>query len=262
VRIEWKGQAVDLREAGTGPIIVLLHGYPLDGAMWSSVARRLSDRFRVLKPDFPGRPENPASTEGSIESYADYVESIVNACEPPVGLAGFSMGGYAALALMKRRPSKVTALALIDTRAVADDEATRSKRNEAIATLREKGVEPIADAMLGKLLAPASLTKRDLVERVRRIMLRQTAASLESDLAAMRDRPDSASFLAEISVPTLVMVGEHDSVSPPEEGRAMADAIPGARFLTIPGAGHLTPMESPSGVAQALGDFFGEALAG
>lgn len=260
MRLQWEGQAVEVREIGTGPTLILVHGYPLDGAMWSSAARRLSQRFRVLKPDLPGRPDNPAEPGGSIDSYADFLESVLEAIDPPAGLAGFSMGGYAALALMKRKPPKVRALALVDTRAVADDEAARGERDQAIVTLRERGVEPIADAMLAKLLAPSSSERGDLSGRVRRIILRQSAAALESDLKAMRDRPDSIAFLEEISVPTLVVVGEHDAITPPAEAQAMADAIPGARLAVIPAAGHLTPMENPSAVAQALDEFFSTAL--
>ncbi len=249
-----------MREAGQGRALVLLHGYPLDGGMWSGVARRLSERFQVLKPDFPGRLDNPARATGKIEDYVDCAEAILRALDPPVGLAGFSMGGYVALALMKRRPSAVRALALVNTRAVADDEATRAKREETIVALRQKGTEPIAESMLPKLLAPGSLARRDLTERVRRIILRQNAASLESDLTAMRDRPDSRNFLGEIGVPTLVVAGEQDAISPPAEGEAMAKAIPGAQLATIPAAGHLTPMESPTAVAAVLGEFFDSAL--
>jgi pimeloyl-ACP methyl ester carboxylesterase len=260
MRVSWGGHDLEVREAGEGPCVLLLHGYPLDGAMWSSVARRLSERFRVLKPDLPGHGENRTPAEASIESYADFLAAAIDGSGGRAGVAGFSMGGYAALALMKRRPELVAALALVDTRAVADDEATRTKRDEALALLREKGVEPIAEAMLPKLLAPSSLQRGDLADRVRRIMRRQPAATFESDLLAMRGRPDSVAFLKEIAVPTLVVVGENDVISPPAEAQAMTEAIPGARLAVIPGSGHLTPMESPSAVAGVLGDFFSAVL--
>lgn len=260
VRMTWREQAVEVREVGSGPTIVLVHGYPLDGAMWSSVARRLSSKFRVLKPDLPGRADNPVEPDGSIDSYADFLRATIEGAGGSVGLAGFSMGGYVCLALMKRHPANVRALALVDTRAGADDEATQQARNEAIATLRQSGTAPIADAMLKKLLAPESLTRGDLADRVRRIILRQRPAAVESDLKAMRERPESTTFLPEISIPTLVLAGEQDAISPPSEGEAMAKAIPGGRFVVIPAAGHLTPMESPGGTARALEDFFAEAL--
>src|SRR5262245_17307661 len=145
--VEFAGRTIDVRQVGHGPVVVLVHGYPLDGAMWSSVARRLSDRFHVLKPDLPGRLDNPADPEGSMASYADFIDSVVASAEAPVGLAGFSMGGYVSFELMKRRPPAVRALALIDTRAAADDEAGKSNRQAAIASVKAEGVGPIAEAM-------------------------------------------------------------------------------------------------------------------
>ena len=241
--------------------MVLVHGYPLDGAMWSAVARRLAERFRVFKPDLPGRPENASDAEGTMESYADFLEAMVSALGgEAVGLAGFSMGGYAALALMRRRPDSVRALALVDTRAGADDEAGRAKRNEAIEAVRSAGPEAAADAMIPKLLSPEALARRDVVERVRRTILRQKPETLISDLTAMRDRADSTDLVAGIGVPTLVIAGELDAITPPGPAREMAAAIPGGRYVEIPGAGHLAPIEKPKAVAEALAEFFGRTL--
>jgi 3-oxoadipate enol-lactonase len=258
--ILWKGQPARIREMGTGAPVILVHGYPLDGAMWSGVARALMARFRVVKPDLPGRGDTPAASGSTIEDYADFLEAILQALDSPGGVAGFSMGGYAALALARRRPERLAALALVDTRAQPDDEAGRAKRDESIAALRSGGVAPIADAMVPKLLAPASAGNRDLVDRVRRIILRQKPETLEADLAAMRDRADARPALSGIAIPTLVVVGSEDALTPPSDAEAMAAAIPGARQTTIPGAGHLSPMERPGAVAAALGDFFGSAL--
>lgn len=260
MEISWKGQLARIRELGSGPALVLLHGYPLDGAMWSGVARALSGRFRVLKPDLPGRGETAAASEGTIQDYADFLQAILDGLPSPAGLAGFSMGGYVALALARRRPANLRALAFVDTRASADDAGGRAKRDEAIATVRSKGVTAIADAMLPRLLGPFSLSNRELVERVKRIMLRQKPETVEADLTAMRDRPDSRDLLPQIDVPTLVMVGEEDALTPPPDSQAMTAAIPGAKLVTIAGAGHLAPMERPGAVAAALGEFFEAAL--
>ncbi|MFY9553072.1 MAG: alpha/beta fold hydrolase, partial [Thermoanaerobaculia bacterium] len=232
MEIGWKGAPARIREMGEGPPVLLVHGYPLDGAMWSGVARALSARFRVLKPDLPGRGETSAASEGTIDGYADFLASILDHLPDGAGLAGFSMGGYAALALARRRPEKLRALALVDTRASADDEAGRAKRDEAIAAVRVSGVTAIAEAMLPKLLSPESLSNRDLVERTRRIMSRQKPETVEADLTAMRDRPDFRHSLAQIGIPTLVLVGEADTLTLPADAQAMASAIPGAKLVT------------------------------
>jgi pimeloyl-ACP methyl ester carboxylesterase len=260
MELRWKDQPVQIREMGVGPPVVLVHGYPLDGAMWSGVARLLSRQFRVLKPDLPGHGESTIPSEGTLRGHADFLEAILRELPPPVGLAGFSMGGYAALALMERRPEGLKALALVDTRASADDDDGRAKRDEAIASVRSAGVAAIADAMLPRLLDPASLHNRDLVDRVRRIMLRQSPQTVEADLTAMRDRPDSTAVLSGIAIPTIVIVGDHDTLTPPSDSKTMAEAIPGARLATIPAAGHLAPMERPGAVARALADFLVAAL--
>ena len=230
--------------------------------MWSGVARILSERFRVLKPDLAGRGENPAPPPLTIDGHADFLEAIVRDLPSPVGLAGFSMGGYAVFALMKRRPERVRAVAFVDTRAVADDEETARGRRASIEALQTQGVGPIAEAMLPRQLSADSLRRGDLTERVRRIMFRQKPETLAADLEAMRSRPDSTAFLGEITVPSLVIAGEHDSIATPQESALMARAIPGGRFVQIPAAAHLTPMEQPKAVATALGDFFGENLGG
>jgi pimeloyl-ACP methyl ester carboxylesterase len=262
VEMTWKGQPARIREMGNGPAVVLVHGYPLDGAMWSGVARILSRAFRVLKPDLPGRGETPAESGATIADYADFLDAVVRELAAPAGLAAFSMGGYAALALLERPPDSLRAVALVDTRASADDDAGKAKRDEAIATVRSPagGVAAIADAMVPRLLAPASLQNRDLVERVQRIIRRQTPKTVEADLTAMRDRPDRRGELARIAIPALVVVGDADALTPPADAQLMAGSISGARLVTIPGAGHLTPMERPGAVAAALGEFFGATL--
>jgi pimeloyl-ACP methyl ester carboxylesterase len=256
----WKGAPARVREMGDGPPVVLVHGYPLDGAMWSGVARALAPRFRVLKPDLPGRGETAAPSEGRIEDYADFLQALLDALPSAAGLAGFSMGGYVALELVRRRPERLRALALVDSRASADDEAGRAKRDEAIATVRATGVAAIADAMRPRLLSPRSLSNRDLVERVDRIMKRQRPETVEADLRAMRDRSDARERLRDIAIPTLVVVGEEDALTPPADAEAMAVAIPGARIVRIGAAGHLSPMERPGAVGAALGDFFAGTL--
>jgi pimeloyl-ACP methyl ester carboxylesterase len=114
--------------------------------------------------------------------------------------------------------------------------------------------------MPAKLLSSESVGRPDLLERVQRMISRQKPETVEADLVAMRERPDSTSFLPEITVPTIVIVGEQDVLTPPADSEAMAGAIPGARLVTVPGAGHLTPMERPRAVAEALGEFFSATL--
>ncbi|HEX4441413.1 MAG TPA: alpha/beta fold hydrolase [Thermoanaerobaculia bacterium] len=260
MELTWKDRPARIREMGSGPAVVLAHGYPLDGAMWSGVARVLAERFRVLKPDFPGSGETEAPAEPSMDDYGDFLAAVLEALPAPRGLAGFSMGGYAALSVMRRRPELVAALALVDSRATPDDEAGRAKRDEAAQAARSGGAAAIADDMVPRLLSVDSQKQRDLVERVRRIILRQKVETIVAEIGAMRDRPDSRLVLPSISVPTLAVVGDQDALTPPPDSEVIAASVPGARLVTITGAAHLTPMERPGAVAAALGGFFGETL--
>jgi len=126
--------------------------------------------------------------------------------------------------------------------------------------VRAQGVEAIAQAMVPRLLSPEGVRKPDLVERLTRMIKRQKPDSVAADLAAMRDREDRAALLPSIALPTLVVVGELDALTPPADSQGMAAAIPGARLVTVPGAGHLAPMERPRAVAAALGEFFAASL--
>ena len=260
MRIEREGRSFEVREIGSGPTIVLVHGYPLDGGMWSGVARLLAASFRVVKPDLPGRPDNPQTPAGTMESYADLLQAVVEGAGSPVGIAGFSMGGYATLALLARLLEAVRADALVSSRATADDEAGRRKRDEAIEAVKTRGAVAACEAMIDKLLSAEALRKADVAERVKRMILRQKPETLISDLTAMRDREDRSALLPHLGIPAFVLAAELDVITPPGPAQEMAAAIPGARFVSVPGSGHAVPIERPKAAGAALGDFFREAL--
>ena len=260
MRTLYQGRRIEVREEGNGPPVVLVHGYPLDGDMWSPVSRILARKFRVLRPDLPSRRDTPHPVSPAVAEYASWISAVAESAGSPAGIAGFSMGGYVLLDLLKRKPSFVRAAAFVDTRADADDEKTRAARNAAIFTAREMGPTAVSDGMLPKLLSPAGRSDREIASEVRAITRRQNPNSLENDLLVMQGRPDSREFLAEIGIPCLVVRGSVDAITPASAAEEMAKRIPGARLVTIEGAGHLTPLEKPAEVAAALGEFFEKAL--
>jgi pimeloyl-ACP methyl ester carboxylesterase len=142
----------------------------------------------------------------------------------------------------------------MDTRSEADSAEARRARDATAAMARERGAEAIAEAMLPKVLAPATLSQRpDLSDRIRGMMAATPVAGIVGALAAMRDRPGSEALLPTLAdLPTLVIVGEADSLTPPDQAKAMAQAIPGARFVAIPGAGHVPPVEQPGATTREL----------
>jgi pimeloyl-ACP methyl ester carboxylesterase len=167
------------------------------------------------------------------------------------------MGGYIAFELVRRYRTRVRALILMDTRAEADSPEGRRARESAVASAREGGAAAIAEEMLPKLFAPDAMKVHpQAVERVRKMIEATPVAGIIGALTAMRDRVDSTPLLPSLKdLPTLVVTGEQDILTPPDSAQRMAAAIPGARFATVPGAGHLPPVEQPEATARVLVDF-------
>lgn len=255
MRAAYLGRNVDVREEGKGPALVLVHGYPLDGDMWAPVSTRLAKRFRVLRPDLPARRDTPRPPAPTMAEYSSWILAVIAALGEPAAVAGFSMGGYVLFECLRKSPSGIRACAFVDTQANADDTAGRAARDASIDTAREMGPGIIARRMLPKLLSPAGRKNSQLVADVTEILRRQNPNSVENDLLAMRDRLDATSLLPQIAVPTLVIVGSEDALTPPAKSEAIARGVLGAKLVRIEGAGHLAPMEKPDEVAAALATF-------
>ncbi len=249
-------------DQGTVPI-VLLHAFPLDHRMWLDVADLLAGDPTVLAPDLPGfgvSPTGPdvALTVGgegpSVDVMADGLAATLRAAgvERAV-VAGLSMGGYVALALLDRHPEMVAALGLMDTRSTADDDAARARRLEVAATvLAENRVEAVL-GMRTSLLAPDHrLGRPDLVERLESWICDQGPQGIAWAQQAMAARPDRTAVLAGFRGPAVVLVGENDELAPLSAAQHMAEALADVELVVVPGAGHMTSIENPEPVAVAL----------
>ena len=194
----------------------------------------------------------------SMPTYADDLAALLEALQvDEVVLVGLSMGGYVAFEFLRRHRERVRALVLFDTRAEADAPDVRRARDQQASLAREQGAAAIAEQMLPRMLAPgASQSMPHVVERVRGMMLAAPVAGIAGALAAMRDRSDSTALLATLDdLPTMIVVGEEDVMTPVEMARAMASAVPGARLEMVPNAGHLPPLEAPAAVNALLAGF-------
>jgi pimeloyl-ACP methyl ester carboxylesterase len=242
---------------GTGTTVMLVHGFPLDGRMWEAQAQALADAgHRVITPDLRGFGRSRSDSPFSIESVADDLHELATSLRAtPFVLAGLSMGGYVALAYVKKYPRDLRALALVDTKAEADTPEGKQGRQKMIELVRKEGSKAVADQMMPKMLAKDSAARPHLAASLRSIMEACPPKTIEHALAAMRDRPDRSGELGSITVPTLVLVGDSDAITPPDVARSMADKIPGSQLVTIRGAGHMSPMEQPEQVTRALHSF-------
>ena len=240
-----RGVELSVDERGNGPALLLVHGYPLDGRLWRHQAGAFPG-WRTVIPDLRGFGRSEAPDLGySMATYADDLAGLLDALAiEQVVLGGLSMGGYVAFEFLRRHRSRVRALVLADTRAQADGTEGRKGRDAAMAVAREGGASRIAEQMLPRLLAAHA--PDSLREEVRHMMAATPVRGIIGALAAMRDRPDSTELLSSLAaLPTLVVVGQEDVITPPREAEAIARQIPGARLAVIPEAGHLSPLERP-----------------
>jgi pimeloyl-ACP methyl ester carboxylesterase len=251
-------------DEGTGTPILFVHGFPLSHAMWSGQLEPLAKRFRVIAPDLRGfgasemTPGGDAEQTTSMRQLADDCAAVVDQLcgGGPVVLCGLSMGGYVAWQFTKHHGNKLRGLVLCDTKAAADaPEAAETRRKMAEHVLKH-GTGAVAEAMPAKLFAAATHTTQPaIVADIRRTIEQTKPAALAAAQRGMAAREDVRPWLAEIRVPTLVIVGREDAISPPDEMRSFAESIPGAEFHVIEGAGHMAPLESPAEFNRLLTAF-------
>jgi pimeloyl-ACP methyl ester carboxylesterase len=248
-------------EAGRGPAVLLLHAFPLNASMWAAQREALSSQYRVLCPDqrgFGGTQIGWGDDAPSLDDVADDLVAMLDAKKvDDVVLGGLSMGGYVAMAFLRRHPQRVRGLVLADTKASADPpEAAENRRRIADEVVEKASSAQLVDEVLPKLVGATTKESRALVlGRIKATVEGAPPYAVAWAQRAMATRPDSFDTLRAVTVPALVVVGEEDELSPPPDAQAMADALPDARLVTIPASGHLTAMETPDEFNAALLDY-------
>ncbi len=248
--------ALKYADCGAGPVLLLVHGFPVDHTMWRHQIEGLADAARVIAPDlrgFGGSGVTPGTV--TMEQYADDLVALLNALkiDEKIVFCGLSMGGYIAWQFWRKHASRVAKLILCDTRAVPDTPEAAATRLATAERVEKTGAEALAELMMGKLFAPATVKERPQdVEAMRQAILACPPEGGAAALRGMAERPDARPLLKTINVPTEVIVGEHDAISPPAEMSGIAEAIPEARLIEIIGAGHLAPLEKPDEVNAVI----------
>ena len=263
-----RGLRLAYSETGTGLPLLLLHAFPLSGAMWDPQVEALAGQARLIVPDLSGFGESEAivpeySPESACEMSDLAADAVALLDHLEIGravVAGLSMGGYAALALCESAPERLLGLVLADTRSGADSEEGRQGRLEIARRVLKEGTGFLAETLPARLLgkttrAGSSEESAEVVERVERMIRDAPPAGVAAAQRGMARRPDRTPVLERITVPTLIMVGEEDELTPPEESRKMRERIAGSELVTIPEAGHLSSLERPDTFSEALGGF-------
>jgi pimeloyl-ACP methyl ester carboxylesterase len=250
-------------DVGSGPPLILLHGFPFNRSMWREQAEALSERYRVITPDLRGMGETtaaaarvgdePATMNMMAQDVADLMDQLRIS---RAAIGGISMGGYVALALLHKFRLRVRALILADTRPQADTDEARANREQQARKVLDEGMDSLVDAMLPKLLAPSTINEQpSIVERLREMMNSTSAAGAAAALRGMALRSDRTFFLPDILAPTLIIVGSEDRITPLEDAELLRREIRGSRLEVIEGAGHVSNLERPMQFNYALKDF-------
>jgi pimeloyl-ACP methyl ester carboxylesterase len=238
--------------------LLLVHAFPVDAGMWDDQISELGGDAHVLAPSLPGFGGTPAAGDVlTMDAAADFLAGELDrAGTEKAVVCGLSMGGYIAFSLWRRHPDRIAGLALADTRAEPDDDAGKEKRRALAQKVRAEGSEPVAEApppLLSENADPA------LWDRVKQMIGRQSGDAIAAAALGMAERPDSVPILGEIDVPTTVIVGGADTLTPPEMSETIAKGITGSELVTLEGAGHLSNLEDPEGFTRALRDLLGRS---
>ena len=243
--------------------LILIHGFPLSADMWLPQLARVPVGWQFVAPDVRGfRGMGPAFEDAqlqgaSIDDYADDIIQLMDHLDlPKAAICGLSMGGYIAMALAARAPKRVTHLILADTKMSADGDEAKAGRDKMRDMVEREGPASVATAMLPKLMGEtAKRDQPDLGDALRRLIEVNRTESIVGALGALKGRPDRSADLAQIRVPTLVICGAEDALTPPADSDAMAATIPGATLVMIPTAGHMSNLEQPFAFNAALQQF-------
>jgi 3-oxoadipate enol-lactonase len=245
-------------EHGSGPPLVLLHPFPANHEFWGPLLPQLAARYRVIVPDLRGSGESTAG-EGAA-TMAKHAADIDRLCQfakvNKAAFAGVSIGGYILLEFWRRYAHRVAALVLSDTRATPDTPEGAAARLKTIPDVQLHGPAAFVEGMAPKLLGESTRKNRpDVARAARAILNRSTVAGITALQQGMAERPDSVPTLRSINVPTLIMVGEEDTLTPVKDAEQMEQGIPGSRLVKIPAAGHFAPFEQPEIVGKTLRGF-------
>lgn len=249
MKIKLNGIQINYTERGLpqGLPVVFVHGFPFNHTMWEPQMKALPNNIRAITFDVRGHGESDvAEGQYTIELFVDDLIALLDhlVIEKAV-LCGLSMGGYIALRAVERHPERFGALVLCDTRSEADSNEAKVKRSATIRAIRNDGVPPFAGAFLKAVFAEQTFeTNPEAVQAIKESIIANSPAGICGTAIALAARTDTTSALSSITIPTLILVGELDALTPPAASRAMHDAIAGSEFHIIPHAAHMSNLEN------------------
>jgi pimeloyl-ACP methyl ester carboxylesterase len=247
------------------PTLVLIHAFPLNARMWEPQLALADLGWRVVAPQLRGMDESsleggPAGNSAAVTSIDDYAGDVIDLLDAlhieDAVIGGLSIGGYVTLAIFRHAPRYFRGMVLADTRPQADTPAGVEGRKRMLEILRRAGPQGVLEEMLPGLLGETTRRQRpDIADRLRELVSANPATAVAGAIAALMTRPDSTPLLATIHCPTLIVVGEEDTLTTPQLSRDMHQAIATSELVTLPDAGHLSSLEQPDAFNAALERF-------
>jgi pimeloyl-ACP methyl ester carboxylesterase len=251
--------ALCFEDRGEGDPILFIHGFPLDHSMWRHQIEHFSATHRILAPDLRGFGGSTASTGVvTMAQFADDMAGLLDAIGETrkVVVCGLSMGGCIALQFAERHPLRLRGLILCDARAAADSPEAAAGREATADRVLKEGVGFLPPTYIPRLFSGKTQQERpSVVEDITRVIAGANAVGVAAAGRGLGRRSDMNWFLPTIPCPVLSIVGAEDVISTPEEMRAYTTTIPNSRFVEIPDVGHMSPLESPEAVNDAIGAF-------
>jgi 3-oxoadipate enol-lactonase len=252
------GAEISYSVRGGGRPLVLLHPFPASHRFWDECAHLLEDRYQLILPDLRAHGDSsPGTGPATMEKHAQDVARLCNALELRRAIfAGVSIGGYVLFEFWRHSRERVAGLVLANTRTGADSNEARLGREKSMAEVEQRGPAAFIENMLSKVLGETTRrTRLDRVDAARAMMSRMTVKGIVASLQGLASRPDSTATLATINVPTLVLAGEEDTLTPIAEAQLLHKEIRGSRLEVLPNAGHFAAFEQPEIAGRFLRTF-------
>ncbi len=240
---------------GQGDPVLFIHGFPISGEMWKPTVDRLGPAWRCIVPDLRGHGQSDASATTTMARLVDDLAELLEALPEsrPAVVVGLSLGGMLAFEFFRRHRPRVRALVLCDTRANAETEKGVAVREATAQTALTAGTRAVVDQMVPAVFG--SHFPPDQCRYWYDLMCRTSPVGVAATARAIGARRESFTTLPQIDCPTLVVAGDQDTFTPPDQMRAIHDAIPGAQWALISGSGHVPPIEAPDEFARILRTF-------
>ena len=246
-------------DVGEGNIpVIFLHGFPFDKTMWELQLEFLKFTYRLIACDIRGFGKSTDEyTPLSIDLFTDDLIKFMDKLQIEKAIVcGLSMGGYIALNAVKRFPCRFEALVLSDTQCIADTAEGKAKRYKVIEDIKENGAAKFNEGFIKNVFHPDSpVNKKEIVDQLTEVVFANSQEIIIQGLTALAERSETCSSLEEINIPTLILCGREDVVTPLAQSESMNAAIKGSKLQIIENAGHVSSLEQPHDFAKYLSEF-------